>query len=121
MFHRAGKREIGKAQILLHLFVAHRILPMACPVTNSTMNYVYVLMSEKDGKFYTGSTNDLKRRLDEHNSGKVEATKRRKPFSLIYYEACIPEKDARQPEKYLKSGMGKKYIKDRLKNYLENL
>ena len=85
------------------------------------MNYVYVLISKKDGKFYTGSTNDLKRRLDEHNAGKVESTTRRKPFLLIYYEACIDEKDARQREKYLKSGMGKKYIRNRLKNYLDNL
>ena len=44
------------------------------------------LISKKDGKFYTGSTNDLKRRLDEHNGGKVESTKRRKPFLLIYFE-----------------------------------
>ncbi len=71
--------------------------------------------------FTTGSTNDLKRRLDEHNAGKVESTKRRKPFLSIYYEACIDEKDARQREKYLKSGMGKKYIRNRIKNYLENL
>ena len=85
------------------------------------MHYVYILISKKDGKFYTGSTNDLKRRLDEHNGGKVESTKRRKPFSLIYYEACIDEKDARKREKYFKSGMGKKYIRNRLKNYLDNL
>ncbi len=94
---------------------------MACPVTNQAMYYVYVLLSEKDGRFYTGSTNDLKRRFVEHNAGKVESTKRRKPFKLIYYEACIDEKDARQREKYLKSGMGKKYIRSRIKNYLENL
>ena len=85
------------------------------------MHYIYVLISKKDGKFYTGSTNDLKRRLDEHNAGKVESTKRRKPLKLIYYEACIDEKDARKREKYLKSGMGKKYIRNRLKNYLDNL
>jgi len=85
------------------------------------MHYAYILISEKDGKFYTGSTSNLKRLLDEHNGGKVELTKRRKPFRLIYYEACIDEKDARQREKYLKSGMGKKYIRGRIKNYLENL
>ncbi len=50
------------------------------------MHYVYILISKKDGKFYTGSTNDLKRRLDEHNGGKVESTRRRKPFKIIYYE-----------------------------------
>ena len=85
------------------------------------MHYVYILISKKDGKFYTGSTSDLKRRLNEHNAGKVESTKRRKPLLLVYYEACLDEKDARQREKYLKSGMGKKYIRNRLKNYLDNL
>ena len=85
------------------------------------MYYVYILLSEKDGKFYTGSTNDLKRRINEHNSGRVNSTKDRLPMKLIYYEACIDEIDARARETYLKSGMGKRYIRNRLKNYLRNL
>ena len=85
------------------------------------MVYVYLLISEKDGNFYTGSTRDLKRRLNEHNNGQVISTAKRLPLRLIYYEACINEKDARAREKYLKSGMGKRYLKNRLKNYLENL
>jgi hypothetical protein len=79
----SGGSYWGESQILFHLFVSHTILPMACPVTNCAMYYVYVLLSEKDERFYTGSTNDLKRRLDEHNAGKVESTKRRKPLKLI--------------------------------------
>ncbi|MFZ2521883.1 MAG: GIY-YIG nuclease family protein [Minisyncoccia bacterium] len=51
------------------------------------MFYVYILKSEKDNNLYTGYTNDLKRRLIEHNSGKSKSTKSRKPFELIYYEA----------------------------------
>jgi putative endonuclease len=85
------------------------------------MYYVYLLLSEKDGHFYTGSTSDLKRRLNEHNSGKVKSTAFRKPLKLIYYEGCLNEDDARGREKYLKSGMGKKYLKNRLKRYLKNL
>jgi putative endonuclease len=85
------------------------------------MYYVYLLLSEKDGHFYTGSTSDLKRRLNEHNSGKVKSTTFRKPFKLIYYEGCLNEDGARGCEKYLKSGMGKKYLKNRLKRYLGNL
>ena len=85
------------------------------------MNYVYILLSGKDGKFYTGSTNDLKRRINEHNSGRVDSTKDRLPMKLIYYEACIDEIDARARETYLKSGMGKRYIRNRLKNYLGDL
>jgi len=85
------------------------------------MHYVYTLLSEKDGHFYTGSTNDLQRRFEEHNMGRVNSTKNRRPLKLIYYEACINEEDARRRERYLKSGMGKKYLKNRLKSYLGNL
>jgi putative endonuclease len=85
------------------------------------MFYVYILLSDKDGRFYTGSTNDLKRRLSEHNEGRVESTVKRRPLRLIYYEACLNEEDARAREKYLKSGMGKRYIKNRLKHHLEDL
>jgi putative endonuclease len=79
------------------------------------------IQSKKDGNFYTGSTNDLKRRLNEHQSGNVRSTRNRRPLELVYYEACLNEDDAKQRETYLKSGMGKKYIRNRLRRYLENL
>ena len=59
------------------------------------MNYVFTLLSEKDRHFYTGATNDLKKRFEEHQKGRVNSTKNRRPMKLIYYEACINEKDAR--------------------------
>ncbi len=71
------------------------------PHTNF-MYYVYILKSRKDGNLYIGSTNDLKRRLDEHNNGLVFSTKSRRPFELVYYEAYKSEKDARNREKNLK-------------------
>ena len=82
------------------------------------MYYTYVIQSEKDGRFYTGFTKDLRHRLNEHNSGKVTSTKNRDPFSLVYYEACLNEQDATAREKYLKTGMGKRYLKNRLKRFL---
>ena len=85
------------------------------------MHNVYLLFSDKDDKFYTGSRNDLKRRFKEHNLGNVKSTKNRRPLQFIYYEGCINEKDAQQREKYLKSGIRKRYLKNRLKHYLENL
>ncbi len=85
------------------------------------MHYVYILQSKKDIKFYTGLTNDLKRRMKEHQSGNVRSTWNRKPLELIYYETCLNEDDAKQREMYLKSGMGKKYIRNRLKRYLKYL
>ncbi|MDP1688896.1 MAG: GIY-YIG nuclease family protein [bacterium] len=83
------------------------------------MFYTYVLQSAKDNKWYTGSTRDLRERFKQHNSNKIAGyTKNRGPFKLIYYEACLNEQDARSREKYLKSGMGKRYIKNRLKRSL---
>ena len=85
------------------------------------MYYTYILQSEKDKQFYTGYTNDLKKRLIEHNLGKVVSTKNRLPVKLVYYEACLNQQDATHREKYLKTAWGKRYIKKRLKNYLSNI
>lgn len=83
--------------------------------------YIYVLQSLKDGNWYTGYTNNLKKRLKQHNNGKNISTKNRRPFKLIYFEGCLHEEDAKAREKYLKSGMGKRYIKNRLKKYLNEV
>jgi putative endonuclease len=85
------------------------------------MHYAYILQSKKDGNFYTKSTNDLKRKLNEHQSGNVRSKRNRRPLELVYYDACLNEDDAKQRETYLKSGKGKKYIRDRFRKYLENL
>ena len=82
--------------------------------------YVYVLKSMIDGKFYTGFTSDLEERIKAHNSGKVLSTKRRIPFEIIYYEFSININDAIHREKYLKTTYGKRFIKQRVKNYLIN-
>lgn len=80
--------------------------------------YTYVILSEKDGKLYTGSTGDLRKRFNQHQNGQTTSTKNRRPWKLIYYEMCLSETDARQREKYLKSGMGKRYLNNRLKCFL---
>jgi len=79
--------------------------------------YVYVLQSEKDYLWYTGYTSNLKNRLENHNQGKVESTKNRRPLKLIYFEGCLNQQDATRREKYLKSGNGKIYIKSRLRKF----
>jgi len=66
------------------------------------MYYVYIIRSKKDGNLYFGSTNNLKRRLKEHDDGLVFSTKKRRPFNLIYYEAYKSEKDVRKRESNLK-------------------
>lgn len=81
------------------------------------MYYVYVLESHKDNNWYTGCTHDLKERVRLHNEGKVNSTKNRRPLKLVYYEACITQSDAFRREKYLKRAYGKRYIRNRLKDY----
>ena len=82
------------------------------------MYYTYVLQSEKDGRFYTGFTKDLKLRFDQHNKGLVDSTRDRIPLRLVYYEACLHQDDATRREKYLKTYHGKMFLKRRLKSYL---
>ncbi len=77
------------------------------------MFYTYILKSKKDNKLYVGFTDDLKKRFQEHNNGKVDSTKNRKPFELIYYEACKSKIKALKREKYFKTGFGRKFLKER--------
>ncbi len=79
--------------------------------------YTYILQSEKDGKNYAGYTKDLNLRFEQHQNGKVESTKNRRPLKLIYFEACINQKDALKREKYFKTHYGKMFLKNRLKSY----
>jgi putative endonuclease len=82
------------------------------------MYYTYVHQGEKDGKFYTGFTSNLKLRFEQHNKGIVESTRHRRPLRLIYYEACLDQNDATKRQKYLKTYHGKMFLKKRLKSYL---
>lgn len=79
---------------------------------------IYVLQFEKDNKFYTGYTENLKLRLKQHQKGLVKSTKNRGMFKLIYFESCLNQQDATHREKYLKTYLGKMFLKNRLKSYL---
>lgn len=80
--------------------------------------YVYVLLSQKDSKFYTGYTKNLKLRFEQHNKGQIKSTKDRRPLKLIYSEVCLDKADALHREKYLKTYHGKQFLRKRLKSYL---
>ncbi len=82
------------------------------------MHYTYVLLSERDARRYTGSTSDLRRRMREHQEGRVSSTASRGPFVLMYYEACLAVEDTRRRERFLKTGKGKRYLRNRLAGYL---
>lgn len=84
------------------------------------MYYMYVLKSIKDSKLYWGSTDDLRRRVAEHNSGKSRSTKSRRPLELRYYEAYANEDDARNREYQLKkNGRAIAQLRLRIKNSLQ--
>ena len=80
--------------------------------------YTYVLISKKDGNFYTGVSINLKKSLEQHFKGLVFSTKYRLPLELIYFEACNNKDDAYRREKYLKTTIGKRYLRSRLKGGL---
>lgn len=73
--------------------------------------YVYVLVSEKDGHFYIGLSSNPQKRLESHNNGEVKSTKGRRPFRLVHQEKASCRAEARSREKFLKSGIGREYLK----------
>ncbi|MCK9578944.1 MAG: GIY-YIG nuclease family protein [Methanoregula sp.] len=81
---------------------------------------MYILLSLKDKKFYVGYTADLKRRFYEHSDGKVGSTKNRRPLKLICYEAYLHKQEAERRELFLKSSDGRKDLRKRLINTLQN-
>lgn len=76
------------------------------------MYYVYVLKSEKDGKYYYGSTNNIDNRLLKHNKGDVKSTKGRRPFCLHYKEEFTTRSDAFKREQFFKTIDGYNWLKD---------
>ena len=84
------------------------------------MHYTYVLLSQQDGRWYTAVTGDLRKRLREHATGNVRSTASRAPLELSYNEACIERDDALRRERFLKTGKGKRYLKNRLGRFLLN-
>lgn len=82
------------------------------------MYYVYVLKSIKNGDIYIGHTEDLRKRLEDHNNGNSSATKHNKPWILIYYEAYKNKKDATKREVQLKNHRAKDDLKNQLFNSL---
>ena len=83
--------------------------------------WVYVLLSQKDNKRYTGYTKNLQSRFEQHQKGLVESTKNRRPLVLIYFEGCLNQQDATKREKYLKTHYGKMFLGNRLSNWKKNL
>jgi putative endonuclease len=77
------------------------------------MHYVYVLKSLEHWRFYVGMTTNIERRIDEHSKGYTKSTKGYRPWELFFFEEYKTRIEARGREKYLKSGIGKEYIKSK--------
>jgi putative endonuclease len=73
--------------------------------------YVYAIHSESRNYIYVGISNDVERRLKEHNSGYNKTTKPYRPYTVIYKEELRSRKEARIREKFLKGGSGRKFLK----------
>lgn len=84
------------------------------------MYYIYLIRSKRSGKIYTGYSTDLKRRIREHLHKSNHTTARFGDIKLIYYEAFIEERDAKERETYLKTTKGKRAIKLMLQHTLKN-
>ncbi len=80
--------------------------------------YAYVLRSQKDHNFYIGSTNNIKRRLQEHQQGKNISTAKRLPVELIYFEAHLSKEDALRREQYFKTTKGKVTLRQMMRDFL---
>jgi putative endonuclease len=76
------------------------------------MFYTYILKSEKDGKYYYGSTDDLDERLGVHNQGEVRATKGRRPLVLHYSEEFKTRSEAFRREQFFQTINGYIWLKN---------
>ena len=82
--------------------------------SSSMFFYAYVLENLRDRERYIGYTNNLKKRIEEHNKGLSFATKFTKPYQLVYFEGCLNQNDAKRREGYLKTVQGRRFLGLRL-------
>ena len=82
------------------------------------MHYVYILPLSNQ-QLYTGRTDDLRRRFQEHTNGKVSATKHRRPLTLVFYETFLAKEDSVRRELYLKTSKGKSTLRMMLQDSLK--
>ena len=98
--------------------VAESCLPAGRPVyreveVECSMFYIYFLRSQKDSGLYIGRTNNVARRLSEHNGGQVPSTMSRRPFILLGFDSCATEAESVMLEKEWKKGFKRQELKKR--------
>ncbi len=75
------------------------------------MYFVYILMSDQDKRTYVGFSDNVERRLTQHNAGQVTATKHRRPLKIFHLEEFPTMKEAKARELWWKSGSGRSELK----------
>ena len=84
--------------------------------------YVYVIENDQDLSWYIGFTSNFKNRIKEHNAGKSPYTSRKSgKWRIIYAECYLSKKDALGREEFLKSGSGRRFLKNQLRDYLQGM
>ena len=83
--------------------------------TSEHMHFVYIIKSKTHATRYIGSTDNIPKRLQEHNNKKCRYTSGRIPWNLFYQEKYETRAEAMQREKFLKSGQGRKWLDEKLK------
>ena len=96
--NRLRLREFSYFEILKKMFVRYS---------------AYILKSEKNGKHYYGHSQNLEKRLKDHNNGRVRSTKAYRPWKVIYAEKFLLRSEAREREFFFKSLDGHQYLKRR--------
>lgn len=76
------------------------------------MYYFYAIRSLKNQSIYKGISDDFAHRLIQHNAGKCASTRPYIPYSLVYVEECEDREEARDREKYYKTGYGRSALKE---------
>ncbi len=80
------------------------------------MYFVYCLVSIHRNYIYVGLTNNIDRRVEQHQAGMSKTTRAYRPFELFYFEQFQTRAEARKREKYFKSGIGKEKLRNILKS-----
>ena len=74
------------------------------------MYYTYIIQSQKNGKYYTGSCGDIAERIKRHNAGATPSTKSARPWKLVYSEVFKTNSEALKREREIKAKKSRKYI-----------
>ena len=74
------------------------------------MYYTYIIQSQKNGRFYIGSCQDIDKRIERHNAGATPSTKPGRPWQLVYSETYETNSEALKREREIKSKKSRKYI-----------